>query len=270
MKFEFNSRTGTMEPKKNEQIYFARAMSGGLRIDDNKNNIIYIIERNGDLKIVSGTRMKHMNIYDNRDAHIIAERVKRMFGVSHPYADYKKFMRGFRTSESQVKKFEDFVTEGMWGSALKRSNTGEDRREDKFNPDFVDLGEHTSVYWTTENLVLDGNDTFTWDEIYNFNKTGWRLPTRKELKEVNPLTELGKTIRTVDIESILKLSANSYQIDFYVISENYEHRQRTSTHIRGIVHIEFLTPEKEDQIKNPLGIYIKNYDFTEIKTGAIR
>ena len=34
-------------------------------------------------------------------------------------------------------------------------------------------------------MVLDGNDTFTWDEIYNYNNKGWRLPTRKELKEVN-------------------------------------------------------------------------------------
>lgn len=107
-------------------------------------------------------------------------------------------------------------------------------------------------------------------DIYAMLTSSATVKYSDELKEVNPLTELGKTIRTVDIESILKLSANSYQIDFYVISENYEHRQRTSTHIRGIVHIELLTPEKEDQIKNPLGIYIKNYDFTEIKTGAIR
>lgn len=107
-------------------------------------------------------------------------------------------------------------------------------------------------------------------DIYAMLTSSATVKYSDELKEVNPLTEVGKTIRTVDIESILKLSANSYQIDFYVISENYEHRQRTSTHIRGIVHIEFLTPEKEDQIKNPLGIYIKNYDFTEIKTGAIR
>ena len=156
MKFEFNSRTGTMEPKKNEQIYFARAMSGGLRIDDNKNNIIYIIERNGDLKIVSGTRMKHMNIYDNRDAHIIAERVKRMFGVSHPYADYKKFMRGFRTSESQVKKFEDFVTEGMWGSALRRSNTAKERKDDEANriQEFINKQrEPESIYITDDNVI---------------------------------------------------------------------------------------------------------------------
>lgn len=246
MKFEFNSRTGTMEPKKNEQIYFARAMSGGLRIDDNKNNIIYIIERNGDLKIVSGTRMKHMNIYDNRDAHIIAERVKRMFGVSHPYADYKKFMRGFRTSESQVKKFEDFVTEGMWGSALKRSNTGEDRREDKFNPDFVDLGEHTSVYWTTENLVLDGNDTFTWDEIYNYNKTGWRLPTRKELKEVNWKES---RVRWKDGEKnimigdkILKINDHTYKYlgqRIAIWSKTEETRFKTSAYYLSVTGVDY-------------------------------
>lgn len=106
MKFKFDSRTGMMVPEKDENIYFAKAMSGGLRIDDNKNNVKYVIERNGKITNISGV-MKDLHFYDRRDANIIAERVKRMFGPKHEYANYRKFMKGLH--ESIVKNFNDFV-----------------------------------------------------------------------------------------------------------------------------------------------------------------
>lgn len=105
-------------------------------------------------------------------------------------------------------------------------------------------------------------------EIYTMLTSTGSVKYSDELRDVNPLADVGKIIRSVDIESVLKLSSNSYQIDFYVNTENYEHRQKTASHIRGIVQTELLAPDKEDLIKNPLGIYIKDYDFTEIKTGV--
>ena len=45
MKFEFDHRTGTMLPKKDKQIYFAKSQGGGLLIDDKKNNVRYVIEK---------------------------------------------------------------------------------------------------------------------------------------------------------------------------------------------------------------------------------
>lgn len=107
MKFEFDHRTGSMQPKKNEQIYFARSMGGGLRIDDHKHNIKYIIERDGDLTILQGNKTKYfLHVYDNRDAHIIADRVVRMFGRSHKYSNYRLFLMGIH--ESYIRNFDDF------------------------------------------------------------------------------------------------------------------------------------------------------------------
>ena len=67
-KFEFNPRTGMMEPKKDDQIYFAGSMGGGLRIDDHKNNVKYIIERDGKITNLFGITDDNLNIYDMRDA----------------------------------------------------------------------------------------------------------------------------------------------------------------------------------------------------------
>lgn len=92
MKFEYDTKTCQMRPKKNENIYFARSMSGGLRVDDYLNNIKYVIERNGTITFIFGATTS-VNIYDRRNANIIAERVKRMFGQSHTYADYKMFQK---------------------------------------------------------------------------------------------------------------------------------------------------------------------------------
>lgn len=111
MKFEFDHRTGTMIPKKDEQIYFAQSQGGGLRVDDHKNRIKYIIERDGDLTILQGTKLQDkqfLHVYDQRDAHIIADRVVRMFGREHQYANYRKFLKGVNESYI-VKKFDEFI-----------------------------------------------------------------------------------------------------------------------------------------------------------------
>lgn len=128
MKFEYDHKMGTMMPKKNPQIYFNRAMSGGLRIDDEINKIKYVIERNGDIKFISGGRHE-VNIYDQRNAHIIADRVKRMFGPDHKYSNYKLFTKGYHVIES-YEEYTSRVNEGLWKSGVRRSQTGDIRKEE--------------------------------------------------------------------------------------------------------------------------------------------
>ena len=55
-----------------------------------------------------------------------------------------------------IKKFSEFITEGMWGSALKRSNTAKERKEDKANriQEFIDnQSESSSIYITDGNVI---------------------------------------------------------------------------------------------------------------------
>ena len=55
-----------------------------------------------------------------------------------------------------IKKFSEFIEEGMWGSALKRSNTAKERKEDKANriQEFIDnQPESEYIYITDDNVI---------------------------------------------------------------------------------------------------------------------
>ena len=55
-----------------------------------------------------------------------------------------------------IKKFSEFITEGMWGSALKRSNSGKERKDDEANriQEFINKQrEPESIYITDGNVI---------------------------------------------------------------------------------------------------------------------
>ena len=55
-----------------------------------------------------------------------------------------------------IKKFSEFIEEGMWGSALKRSNSGKERKDDEANriQEFIDnQPESASIYITDGNVI---------------------------------------------------------------------------------------------------------------------
>ena len=131
MKFEFDHRTGMMRPKKDEEIYFAQSQGGGLIVDDKKNNIKYIIERDGRITKLFGSFDKNnLNLYDMRDARIIADRVMRLLGRDHKYTDFHYFLRGYRMSESFIKTCSDFLNESIWSDIQDRSSGETIREED--------------------------------------------------------------------------------------------------------------------------------------------
>ena len=130
MKFELDHRTGMMRPKKDEEIYFAQSQGGGLIVDDKKNDIKYIIERDGRItKLFGSFNKNNLNLYDMRDARIIADRVMRLLGRDHKYTDFHYFLRGYRMSESFIKNCSDFLTESIWSDMQDRS-AGEVVREE--------------------------------------------------------------------------------------------------------------------------------------------
>lgn len=160
MKFELNKRTGMMEPKKDDQIYFAGSMGGGLRIDDRKNNVKYIIERDETITNLFGLRNGQVNIYDMRDARMIADRVLRKFGGNNKFKDYHYFLKGYHMSESFIKNYDEFVNETVFGDMLKRSYSDTSRKEDgRFVATIKDVGTLTISpdYYTSQIVEFDGN-----------------------------------------------------------------------------------------------------------------
>ncbi|GMO25813.1 MAG: conjugal transfer protein TrbF [Termitinemataceae bacterium] len=85
----------------------------------------------------------------------------------------------------------------------------------------------------------------------------------EQLRANAPFDVVGELKRVIEIESVIKLSGGSYQIDWLEnnsgTSSNY--RQR----FRGVITIKLLVPPKDKRINNPLGIYIDDYSYTEIQ-----
>lgn len=77
------------------------------------------------------------------------------------------------------------LSESVWGDLRKKSLGQVDRQEDAFNPDFIDFGDDTTVYWSKNGLVIDDKSKFHFDEVENYNNNGWRLPTIDEIKQID-------------------------------------------------------------------------------------
>jgi type IV secretion system protein VirB5 len=81
------------------------------------------------------------------------------------------------------------------------------------------------------------------------------------LREEDPFSLVGKTRRVITIETVLRLSTHTWQVDWIESSSG----STTMTHrMRGVFTVELLEPAGRQRVLNPLGIYIDDYDFTEI------
>lgn len=84
------------------------------------------------------------------------------------------------------------------------------------------------------------------------------------LREDNPLQEYGTIKRQISIESVLRLSDSSYQIDFIETDSRSDGFVRSRTRCRAVCTTALMEPAVEDLIMNPLGIYITDFDITTI------
>ncbi|GHU85915.1 conjugal transfer protein TrbF [Spirochaetia bacterium] len=84
------------------------------------------------------------------------------------------------------------------------------------------------------------------------------------LREKNPFDSVGLTTVRVEIESVLGLAGKSYQVDFITTTSRPNETQMRRERMRGTLTVEMLTPDRDDLVLNPLGIYIAAFDFTKI------
>ena len=63
----------------------------------------------------------------------------------------------------KIKKFSEFITEGMWGSALKRSNSGKERKDDEVNriQEFINNQPESSSIYITDGNVINSKSNIT-------------------------------------------------------------------------------------------------------------
>ena len=132
------------------------------------------------------------------------------------------------------------VNESMWGD-IHRRNSGEVvRKEDAFNPEYIDFGDNTTVYWAKENLVIDGESRFYFDDVQNYNNNGWRLPTNKEVKELNwSKVDIYWAYGYVNIEfkgiedGILRIKRDVSSTGFHMWTKDRHERFKNDTYAYG-------------------------------------
>jgi type IV secretion system protein VirB5 len=101
------------------------------------------------------------------------------------------------------------------------------------------------------------------DDCYAMVTSSYEPVMTRFLRGASPFDLVGKTRRTVEIESVLHITANSYQID-WIESTVDNAAGRASRRMRALVTVKLL-PVTDDTIrKNPLGIYIENCEMTEL------
>jgi type IV secretion system protein VirB5 len=84
-----------------------------------------------------------------------------------------------------------------------------------------------------------------------------------ELRAHDPFKEVGKLKRAVSIETILRLSTETYQADWIEKSSGADSK---TVRFRGLFTVKLLEPPEKKRAVNPLGIYIDDYDMTELET----
>jgi type IV secretion system protein VirB5 len=101
------------------------------------------------------------------------------------------------------------------------------------------------------------------DECYAMITNRYEPIMTRSLRGNSPFDLVGKTRRSVEVESVLKITGSSYQVDFFEVSTDNQGARRTAR-FRALATV-ILLPVGDDAIKkNPLGIYIENYEVTEL------
>jgi type IV secretion system protein VirB5 len=112
---------------------------------------------------------------------------------------------------------------------------------------------------STDSQVLYNNI----DDCYSMITGSYQPIMTKFLRDASPFDLVGRIRRTVEIESILKITGSSYQVDW--IESTVDTSANTAgTRIRALVTVKLLPTTEETIRKNPLGIYIENCEMTTL------
>ena len=85
------------------------------------------------------------------------------------------------------------------------------------------------------------------------------------VKEQNPFADFGTRTREVLFQTEpLKVSADTYQVDYQLITRQLSGQVMSNEAYRAVITIKMLQPPEEDIKDNPLGIYITSFDMKKI------
>ena len=102
------------------------------------------------------------------------------------------------------------------------------------------------------------------EECYAMVTSSYEPVMTRNLRAASPFSLTGKIRRTLEIESVLKITGSSYQADWTeTVTEASAAPKRAR--MRALVTVKLLPATDAAVMKtNPLGIYIESYEMTEL------
>ena len=100
------------------------------------------------------------------------------------------------------------------------------------------------------------------NECFSMVTANYAPIMRQMILNASPFELVGKTRRTVSIETVLHITERSYQVNW--IENTLDSSSQKNTKMRAVVTIRLITPNDTTIRKNPLGIYIENCEMTEL------
>ena len=147
-----------------------------------------------------------------------------------------------------------------------------------FNYDGYDMKE--SIVGNILTLFIERTYTISADNDYmvqEMTKCLYFLPEGKrraynyEINERDPFSLVGLMKQEVKIETIIPVSENVYQVDWYTIQKDVRTLVESEKKWRGLYTLiklnssQYNSLNEEERTMNPMGIYIKDYTITEVK-----
>ena len=86
----------------------------------------------------------------------------------------------------------------------------------------------------------------------------------RHLRANSPFPLVGSVRRTIEIESIIRITGNSFQADWIEVSVSQGSSAPTRRRMRGLITVTLFPPQPSFIRYNPLGIFIDAFEWTEL------
>ncbi len=156
------------------------------------------------------------------------------------------------------------ITVLPWGEAKYVGDVSSYSYENMNVPENAYIYQVETFIQRLRSLPADGEVlTQNITSLYHFITPACEKTMTPAIREDNPFGLVGSKKRIVTIESTIRVSGTTYQVDYI---ETVSGRDAGIKRYRALVSTTRMTPPKKSQKANPLGIYIREYNITEIST----
>jgi type IV secretion system protein VirB5 len=101
------------------------------------------------------------------------------------------------------------------------------------------------------------------DDCYSMVTSAYEPIMTRMLRADSPFNLVGRVRRNIEIETALRVTASSYQVDWVETTIESGNAPRNRKY-RGLLTVKLLPPEPSFIKKNPLGIFIDSCEWTEL------